>query len=460
MRRFFAAAVLAAAHTGAAWAASPAVKWSYDLRLRWEGLDTPARTDTVERSYDLTLGRARVGVDLGWQRWALHGVLQGAGVVGLPDDGAFAAGATYLAANRGDTRPSAVGLAELNAAFLGKDLRLVLGRQPYADGCELATGVQYLDGVKKRLLSDRLVGVFEWPSVGRRFDGVTLGYRRGDAHLAAFALRPLHGAFDHEDAFEPIDDLAVAGLTVTSAYDALPGTELRFFAIQYEDGRPVARRLAGGDLSLTTVGASGLFGHERFHLLVWGAFQGGDWGTADQRAWAGVVNVGGRLTDVPGKPSLSFGVEQSSGDRGPGGAHQTFFNVLPTNHKYYGVMDYVDFPNLQDVYLESVATLADGVTLRFAAHRFALSRQTDAWYGGSGAFEEESFGYAARLPPGGRFPATELGRELDLEVTWARPQGIVIGVGGGYFDGRAAAEAFLPADADGTWAYFELSWKM
>jgi hypothetical protein len=460
MKKLCATALLAVLPTCAAFAASPEIKPIFDFRLRWEGLDTPSRSAAADDSYSLGLGRARVGLDAKWTHWTLHGLVQAAGVTGVPDNPAFAAGTNYLAANNGDNDPSQIGIAELNAQYANGGFRAVLGRQAFAEGFEIPTGVAHLDAMKRRLLSDRLVGVSEWPNVGRRFDGASVGYGQGGGHLAVFGLRPLAGGFDHEDAFEQLDDVSVYGLTVTGKHGAwIPGAEVRLFAVQYEDGRRVARTLAGDDLSLTTAGASLLAGSAAGHVLVWAALQRGEWGRADQEAWAFIVNAGHNFTGLPGKPMVHVGWEQSSGDDGPGGDHETFFNVLPTNHKLYGIMDYVDFPNLRDLYVETVLSLGEKPRLRLALHDFSLTERTDAWYGGSGAYEEETLGYASRIPAGGRFPSDELGRELDAEVTWPLPRGLQLGVGGGYFWGGEAAEAFLPVEADGSWTFVELTWK-
>jgi hypothetical protein len=460
MRRTCLAAILAAFHAGAALAAPPDFKTSFDLRLRYEGFDTPSRSTALDRSYGFSLARARFGLDAVWPKWKLRGLVQAAGVVGLPHDGAFAAGPNYMAANGGDDDPSEIGIAELSATYTSGEFRTTLGRQPYVDGNEVPTGIAYLDGIKKRLLSDRLIGVFEWPNVGRRFDGASLAYGQGGFDLSGFALRPLTGAFDHRDAFEEIDGVSVYGLTLTGKHGAwIPASELRLLAIQYRDDRLVARQLAGGDLQIDTAGASLLYGNAAGHVLLWGALQSGDWGVSDQQAWAYIVNAGRNFPQLAGKPAVHLGLEQSSGDQGPGGDHETFFNLLPTNHKYYGVMDYVDFPNLRDIYVESVFSVGEKIKVRTAVHDFALTERTDAWYGGSGAFQEGTFGFTARLPVNGRFPSHDLGREADLELTWSGPQGPQLGVGGGYFWGGRAAEAFLPVDSDGTWTYVEVVWK-
>lgn len=455
MRKLALAAVLAALQTGAAFAAPPQIATTLSLRLRGEGFDTPARNATADRTYELGLARARFGVDAAWEHWKLHGMAQAAAAVGIPGNGAFAAGPTYLAANHGDTSPSQIGLAELSAGYKNHGLDLTLGRQPYADGFEVPTGVAFLDAVKKRRLSDRLVGVFEWPNVGRRFDGVSAGYGDETAHLAGFALRPLTGAFDFEDAFQEIDEVSVYGLTLTGKHGALlPATEVRAFAIRYEDARRVA---PAGGLSITTAGASLLHGGETSDLLFWGVLQRGDWGRVDQNAWAVLVDAGRRFDGLPGKPALHLAGEQSSGDT-PGRDHRTFFNILPTNHKFYGSMDYLAFSNLRDLYLETLFAPGRAVKVRAAFHDFHLSEATDAWYGGSGAYEKESFGYTARLPQAGRYPAKDLGRELDADITWAVRKDLSLAFGGGHFWGGKAAEAFLPVEADGSWGYFEVSW--
>jgi hypothetical protein len=455
MRKLALAAVLAALQTGAALAAPPKIATAFSLRLRWEHFDAPARNRTADRTYDLGLARARFGADAAWACWKLHGMVQAAGALGIPENGSFGAGPTYLAANHGDTSPSQIGLAELSANYKNHGLDLTLGRQAYADGFEVPTGVAHLDGVKKRRLADRLVGVFEWPDVGRRFDGVSFGYGNQSAHLAGFALRPLDGAFDFEDAFQEIDDVSVYGLTLTGKYGALlPATEIRAFAIQYEDGRKAA---PVGGLSITTAGASLLHGGDKSDLLLWGVIQKGGYGRADQNAWAFVVDAGRRFDNLPGKPAIHLAGEQSSGDT-PGSDHRTFFNILPTNHKYYDLMDFSAFSNLRDLYVEALFAPSQTVKVRAAFHDFHLSETTDAWYGGSGAYEKDSFGYTPRLPAAGRYPSKDLGKELSTDITWAVRKDLSLAVGGGQFWGGKAAAAFLPVEADGTWLYLELNW--
>lgn len=454
-----AAVLLTAIHAGTAFAEPPQVKPLFDARIRWESFDTPAASATADPRYDFGLARFRGGLDVVWPHWTLHGMLHAGAVTGLPRFGAFAAGPTYYTANDRDTELGHIGVNELFAAYQKDTLKVVAGRQPFVDGFEVPTGVAHLDAVKRRRLSDRLVGTFEWPNSARRFDGLSFGYGPGPAHVAAFGFKPTSGAFDLKDAFETLEDVTIYGATVTGKHGRwIPGTEVRLFTVQYEDERRIA---PGRDLSINTSGASFLVGNAAADVLLWGALQTGEWGTADQEAWAFLVDVGRRFDGLPGKPSIHLAWEQSSGDLRPGaGDHETFFNVLPTNHKFYGSMDYLAFQNLRDAYVETLFGIGPKLKVRAMFHDFALTEEGDAWYSGSGAYEEETLGYAARTARGGRYPSRDLARELDVELTLPLQAGFEVGVGGGRWWGGEAAEAFfLPDETDGSWLYLQLGWK-
>ena len=92
MRRISLIAILAGLIAAQTLAAPPEVKPSFDLRLRWEGFDTPARNAGTDPEYDLGLARLRAGLDLVWTRWTLHGMVQAGGVFNIPENGAFGAG--------------------------------------------------------------------------------------------------------------------------------------------------------------------------------------------------------------------------------------------------------------------------------------------------------------------------------------------------------------------------------
>lgn len=435
------------------------IKTSVDLRLRGESFTTPIATRAQDSSYAFGIGRLRTGIDLVWPRWTFHGMVQSAATSGLPKRGALGSGPTYRGANAGAPTPTSLGIAELSIAWTGTNARLTLGRQGFVEGFEAPTGSDFLDGVKKRRFAERLYGNLDFSNVGRRFDGATGWVRSaGKTRIDAFVLRPLTGAFDYDDAFEDLGDLTFAGLTVTGARGAwIPGAEVRLFASRYEDGRRLVPQIFSGrrSLDVTTGGASLLGGNDTNDLALWVALQDKNIGG---RSAAFLVDLGHKFPGAPGKPAVHLAFEQASaGDAGT--TYGGFFNLLPTNHKFYGNLDYFAFSNLRDAYLETTFAPGPKWKARAALHSFSLVDRKDAWYAGSGAFNAASFGYVARWPRSGAFTSRDLGTELDLDLTWTLRPGLDLSFGGGFLRTGPAIESVFPARSDGRWLYAEMAWK-
>src|SRR3990172_6678724 len=139
-------------------------------------------------------------------------------------------------------------------------------------------------------------------------------------------------------------------------------------------------------------------------------------GTIPQRRQSSrPVTAGRRPKSLPGSAG---GVAYASGDGDPGDQdHGTFFNMVPTNHKFYGDQDLSALQNLTNVYVQLRLQPHRRLALSFEVHLFRLSDAADAWYGGSGAANNQGFGYVARFP-GGR-TRRDIGTEWDLILTWS-----------------------------------------
>ena len=429
--------------------------------MRWETWDSPSGNPDLEQDFDYWKLRARVGLDLEWEHWTLHGVLQGAAALDLPKNGAFGIAKVYVDANDGDTDPSQVGVAEASVGYRSERLRMTLGRQGWKGGLEILTGVPHLDQVKRTRLSERLVGNWDWVNVGRRYDGFSFGVDFGSSDLAGFALRPLAGGVNYNDAFDQLDDLNVYGLTLTGRYGKwISSGELQIFGLYYDDGRPGAVAAAGDDIKITTLGASLLLGNERRDLMLWTAVQRGDWGPIDQEAWAFIVEGGYSFPNALASPGVRVGIAQASGGDPAAGSHGTFFNLLPTNHKFYGSIDFSAFSNLQDIYALVLLKPGAKSSVRIGLHTFALDDTGDAWYGGSGAFDEERLGYLVRRPAGGgSFSSDSVGNEFDIQANWSFKHGLGLGAGLAFFNGGSAAREILIVDDNGSWGWIQFSWK-
>jgi hypothetical protein len=442
-------------------ASSPTWKPLLETRARYELFDTPVARADQDAGYGFGLLRVRAGVQAAWgERVVAHLLLQGAAMSSLPSNAGFGSGPTYLATNGGDRTPSQAGLLEAAVRFQGEGWSLALGRQGFAEGFGTPTGVLFVDGAKRRRLAERLVGNLDFPNVGRRYDGAVLQAGLGGAgRLEAYALRPLAGAFHYDEALEELD-VDLFGASFASPFGGwIADTELRFFAIAYRDERGIVERSLGDEIALETLGASWVAGTADWSAVAWGALQRGDYGERDQRAWAAIAEVSRRFATVRGTPSLHLGFETASGGGGTGD-RETFFNLLPTNHKFYGSLDYVALANVRDLFLEARWSPKKGIDLALALHDFALADRADAWYGGSGAFSERELGYVARRPADGRFDSKRLGQELDLTASWSLPRDLALKLEAGWFLGGAAAREILRHQEDGGWAALELAWKL
>lgn len=439
---------------------TPPLKLEHELRLRWEGTDSPSATAARDSSYELLHARYRLALEWGSTRIQLRTVLQGAASFDVPIDAAFGSGAAYASANPGDPNPQNAAIAELALIYKSGRSRWTLGRQAFSEGAETPTGLASLDQVKRRRLSERLIGGWDWVNVGRRFEGLRLDLDPTPAaHWTAFVLRPLAGGMNFGTAFDRLDGMKIAGLSATAVYGkTFAHAEPRLFAFDYRDDRPAASAAAGGPIEIRTLGTSWLFGNETSDLFVWVAAQHGDWGSSPHRAWGAVLEAGRTIRARP-RLVVRGGLAHASGDSQPGGDHETFHNLLPTNHKFYGSIDYLGFQNLRNYYLELSLGLGERWKLRGEILRYDLVELGDAWYSGSGAADDQNLGFPARRPAAHDFPSHELGYELDLEARLELAAGVAVEVGLAHFAGGEAAGAVLPVDEDGTWGYVQVSWR-
>ncbi len=439
------------------------------LRYEWWGGLEPSAAG--EGDYDFYSLRVRPYLRYPGDVLSFFFQFQYAGGFDLPDKGLSGPGAGYFALSRPDKNPQATDVLEFymearNLPVEGLGFRV--GRQGIREGVEVLYKDPAFDWLKKTRLSERLVGTWDWPNVGRRFDGAYVFFDGEPVYADAYGSKVLAGGTEYGGAMSPLDDVDVLGGSVTVKKDALlRGTEIRIFEIFYHDDREVTREIAAGSLDIHAAGASvvGLYpgpGPGLADLLLWGCYQWGDWGSTDHAAYAALAEAGYQLPEAAGRPWLRAGAAYGSGDPDPAaGVHKTFFNLVPTNHKYYGYMDTAALSNLLTAYLQFCVRPAEKLSLQADGHFFWLSEEEDSWYAGSGAPAQRSFGFAggydrskgraARLAGGKRF----LGSELDLTGTYALSEHAEVQAGYSHFFGAGAAAAVLPEKDDADWFFLQ-----
>ncbi|HSH93047.1 MAG TPA: alginate export family protein, partial [Roseimicrobium sp.] len=140
----------------------------------------------------------------------------------------------------------------------------------------------------------------------------------------------------------------------------------------------------------------------------------------DHEAMAIFAGAGYTWADAPLTPRLGIEYNFASGDSNPtDGKHGTFENLFPTNHKFYGFMDFVSLQNIHNVRLQSSIKPTPRVTVVLEGQLFWLADTSDNFYavtgarrGGIGATPAGT-GYGIN-PNYGSF----VGSEVDLVATY------------------------------------------
>jgi hypothetical protein len=317
-------------------------------------------------------------------------------------------------------------------------LGIRIGRQDINLGTEVIYPEANWKYVKIKRASQRLVGTVGWTHVERSNDAIRVSYDTGGHHLFGFAAQPTTGVFDVRDAYKRQSDINYGGLTWTVKRDTwLPNTELRLFGLVYDDKRGPRDGGLPDSVTVYTGGASviGLYplGPGTADVLAWGAYQFGKFNRLDHSAGAAILEGGYQFPDVPLKPWFRLGVNYASGDGDPtDGDHQTFFNLLPTNHLYYGFADQWAFQNLVDWFAQLMLKPHEKVNVNLMLHHFYLADDNDARYFGTGAFNKKVFGYGAQ--PSRGYGAG--GTEIDAVVNYDLNKHVSIQGGYAYMWGR------------------------
>jgi hypothetical protein len=329
---------------------------------------------------------------------------------------------------------------------------LILGRQ------ELAFG------------EHRLVGHFGWNNVGRSFDGLRVTYLAAPTRVDFWAVSPkVYGtntgaspAFtpsnrEHQEFYGIYGSIKTAPVTVEPyvMYLLDGGNAGELNAAGTALLSPITAPAARGQSRVTVgVRADGKAASEAIDYTGEAAFQTGGMdarGTtpeSDISAHAFVLK-GGYTAPVSLKPRIGLEYDRASGDSDrTDDKFETFENLFPTNHPFYGVMDYVGWRNMQDLRLSLSAkpTAASGVSLDY--HRFSLAEEDDNWYAASGA--------VFRATPANN-SESDLGQEIDLVAYVMVKEKVRIEGGYGRFMPGDYVDVNFPTATDASdWFYLQV----
>ena len=327
---------------------------------------------------------------------------------------------------------------------------------------------------------ERLIGAFGWNNIGRSFDAAKLRWQNeffGADFFTGYPVIPEDGVFDQDNS----QDL-FSGVYATST--KIPKTILETYFLARNTGnvakniepspqfpQPSARDIyTVGGLVKSKPGEIG-----NWDYTIEGAYQFGDYrdprlriaGNSPrlkQDAYMFVIQGGYTFADWWATPRLGVEYSYGSGDSNAhDGTHGTFDNLYPTNHKFYGYMDFASLQNLQDLrgIFQLKPTTRSSVSLE--GHGLWLASTSDNFYtvGGTprgGIATTPGTGYGVN-PHYSNFVGTEVDAIAGYALTkFALLEG---GYGhffvGDYIQQSLANPVFGSKDAD--WVYVQTTFK-
>lgn len=423
--------------------------------------------------YGFFSNQFRFGVKVDQNKWQAEASLQYVKQVSLPDDaagvpgGALGLGAVYFLHN-GSTAPDSLYIKYLNLGLLDiadTGINATVGRFDYSGGLEAMSGIPKIDWLKKTRLDARLIGGFDYSIYQRSFDGFKLGWNHDTGYLSIAGFRPTQGGFE-ASANKEISRIDILATSYTFKPGKLvPNSEIQLFDYYLSDTRNVAFRADNSgsplplrqDLSFHTIGGhfagAKKLGSGTADLLLWGAYQTGDWFEQDHRASAVAAEFGYEFTDVPWKPWIRVGGFYGSGDDNPAdGTHNTFYQILPTVRKYSFTTAY-NLMNNEDYFIQLLLSPWKKLNLRTDLHYLRLAESADLWYSGAGATQSHGViqGFSGRPSGGDNY----LGTSLEFTAQYKLTKDINTQVFYGHIFGGDVIKNNFSDNADMDYFFFE-----
>lgn len=286
----------------------------------------------------------------------------------------------------------------LDARALGLDLPALAIDKNHTDMLNLFADVklgQFMDGPaylrvgRQELLygSQRLISTLDWANTRRTFQGVKTFWQTPAFNLDAFWVRPMvtePNQFDNWD-----KDRNFVGLWGT--YKAIPGQVLDLYYLSLIDNRIVSPanitqgNVLQGDSVLHTIGARWVGDYERILYELEGMYQFGKRSHLDISAFSIASGVGYQLP-LPMNPQFWLRYDFASGDKNHrDGRSNTFNQLFPFGHYYFGYIDQIGRQNIHDFNAQFTLHPQPWVTFLGQYHRFYLANKRDYLYNAAGA---------------------------------------------------------------------------
>jgi hypothetical protein len=297
---------------------------------------------------------------------------------------------------------------------------------------------------------ERLVGAFAWNNIGRVFDAAKVRWQNpwfGADFFTSKLVLPNEHNFNM-----PNDYDYFSGMYATTKKVPKQTTDFYFLARNASTfaataqvgslvGLPSARDIyTVGIRGKSNPGELGNWDYTYELMGQFGHFNDPAIGAAGpnsltHQAYALHASGGYTWTESAMTPRVALEYNFGSGDSNPtDDKHETFENLFPTNHKFYGIMDFVSLQNTHNIKLASSIKPLPRLTLMLDYRLYWLADTGDNFYAVTGARR----GGIATTPGGTGYGINPtygnfVGSEIDLIASFALSPQITIEAGYGHF---------------------------
>ncbi len=293
--------------------------------------------------------------------------------------------------------------------------------------------------------AQRLISPLDWTNTRRTFDGGKGSLALSKTHtLDAFWVNPV--VVDEGPIDESNDDDFAGVYDTIGLPDVLKGagSKLELYAL-YLDKQAATFAEGSGSEERYTVGGRFYTNPKPWDFDVEAAYQFGDFADGDISAWMFATEAGYTFADHTLTPRVYLGFDVASGDDDPtDGDLETFNQLFPLGHAYFGYIDVIGRQNIIDLHPGVELTLAKEkrnvkkLALRADYHLFWRYSDEDAIYGVGGAIQRADGGSDAAF----------VGSELDLLLNWQIDRHTAAYFGYSHFFAGDFIDESGPADDD------------
>jgi hypothetical protein len=277
--------------------------------------------------------------------------------------------------------------------------------------------------------AQRLISPLDWTNNRRTFEGLKTSAALGTNTVDVFWVRPVD--VDKEELNDGDGQTSFAGVYGTFGMPEVfkgAGTKLEAYglALNRTNARFAVNAAATAparDEDRYTVGVRFSGAPKPFDFDVEADYQFGQFGSQTISAWSVAAEAGYTL-NCPAAPRLYIAFDAASGDDNDGkGNFETFNQLFPLGHAYFGYIDVIGRQNIIDLHPGVEVTpitnakYAKKVTVRTDYHLFWRQNDDDAVY-------NVLAGAASSPPQAGVLRAdsgsdeTFIGSEIDLLINW------------------------------------------